>query len=88
MEQEEKETLDFKIYHGEKMRTIYGFIYTLRPYERGIKETLGKYSGFLLPGLGIQIPLVNITRVRDIREHTMDIEPQPVITKKYQLQRL
>jgi len=63
------------------MRTIYGFIYTLRPYERGIKETLGKYSGFVLPGFGIQIPLVHITRVRDIREHTMDIEPQPVITK-------
>ncbi|HSG45909.1 MAG TPA: SPFH domain-containing protein [Anaerolineales bacterium] len=63
------------------MRTIYGFMYTLRPYERGIKETLGKYNGFVLPGFGIQIPLVHITRVRDIREHTMDIEPQPVITK-------
>jgi len=63
------------------MRTIYGFIYTLRPYERGIKETLGRYSGFVLPGFGIQIPLVHITRVRDVREHTMDIEPQPVITK-------
>ena len=63
------------------MRTIYGFIYTLRPYERGIKETLGKYSGFVMPGPGLQIPLIHITRVRDVREHTMDIEPQPVITK-------
>jgi hypothetical protein len=63
------------------MRTIYGFIYTLRPYERGIRETLGKYSGFVMPGLGLQIPFVHITRVRDVREHTMDIEPQPVITK-------
>jgi regulator of protease activity HflC (stomatin/prohibitin superfamily) len=63
------------------MRTIYGFIYTLRPYERGIQETLGKYSGYKQPGLGFQIPLVNITRVRDIREHTMDIHPQSVITK-------
>jgi regulator of protease activity HflC (stomatin/prohibitin superfamily) len=34
-----------------------------------------------MPGLGVQIPFVHITRVRDIREHTMDIEPQPVITK-------
>ena len=63
------------------MRTIYGFIYTLRPYERGIQETLGKYSGFKIPGLGFQIPLVHITRVRDVREHTMDIHPQAVITK-------
>jgi regulator of protease activity HflC (stomatin/prohibitin superfamily) len=63
------------------MRTIYGFIYTLRPYERGIRETLGRYSGFKTPGLGFQFPLVHITRVRDVREHTMDIHPQAVITK-------
>jgi regulator of protease activity HflC (stomatin/prohibitin superfamily) len=63
------------------MRTIYGPIYTLRPYERGIQEKLGKYSRFVLPGLAFQMPFVHITRVRDIREHTMDIHPQPVITK-------
>ena len=63
------------------MRTIHGPIYTLRPYERGIQETLGKYNQFVLPGLGFQIPIVHIIRVRDVREHTMDIEPQPVITK-------
>lgn len=63
------------------MRTIRSFLYTLRPYERGIRETLGKYSDFVLPGLGFQIPIVHIVRVRDVREHTMDIHPQPVITK-------
>lgn len=63
------------------MRTVYFPIYTLRPFERGIQETLGKYSGFVMPGLGFQIPFVHIIRVRDIREHTMDIHPQPVITK-------
>ncbi|MEJ5309817.1 MAG: SPFH domain-containing protein [Anaerolineae bacterium] len=56
-------------------------IYTLKPYERGIKETLGKYDSFVMPGLGFQIPFFQIVRVRDIREHTMDIPPQPVITK-------
>jgi len=56
-------------------------MYTLKPYERGIQETLGKYTGFVGPGLGFQIPLLQITRVRDIREHTMDIQPQAVITK-------
>ena len=63
------------------MRTIVGMIYTLKPYERGIKETLGKYDAFVMPGLGFQIPFLQLVRVRDIREHTMDIPPQPVITK-------
>jgi regulator of protease activity HflC (stomatin/prohibitin superfamily) len=63
------------------MRTIYGPIYILRPYERGIQEKLGKYHGFAMPGLGFQVPFIYIIRVRDVREHTMDIHPQPVITK-------
>lgn len=63
------------------MRTIYSFLYVLRPYERGIRETLGRYSGFVMPGLGVQIPFLQLVRVRDVREHTMDIMPQPVITK-------
>lgn len=63
------------------MRTIYSLIYTLKPYERGIKETLGKYDSFVMPGLGFQLPFFQLVRIRDIREHTMDIPPQPVITK-------
>jgi regulator of protease activity HflC (stomatin/prohibitin superfamily) len=63
------------------MRTLHGPIFTLRPYERGIQETLGKYSRFVQPGLGFQIPFVHILRVRDVREHTMEIHPQAVITK-------
>ena len=63
------------------MRIVRSPIYTIKPYERGIKETLGRYTGFILPGLGFQVPIVHVTRVRDIREHTMDIPPQAVITK-------
>ena len=63
------------------MRTVYGPIFTLRPFERGIQETLGKYSRFVTPGLGFQIPIVHVVRVRDVREHTMDIQPQSVITQ-------
>jgi regulator of protease activity HflC (stomatin/prohibitin superfamily) len=63
------------------MRNIYGTLYTIKPHERGIQETLGKYTGFIMPGLGFQIPFLQIVRVRDIREHTMDIPPQSVITK-------
>jgi len=63
------------------MRIIRMPIYTLRPYERGIQETLGKYSGSVTPGLGFQIPIVHIIRVRDVREHTTSIPAQSVITK-------
>jgi regulator of protease activity HflC (stomatin/prohibitin superfamily) len=63
------------------VRTLYGPFYTLRPFERGIRENLGKYNGFVMPGLGFQIPFIQLVRVRDVREHTMDIHPQPVITK-------
>ena len=63
------------------MRTIHGPFYVIKQYERGIVEFFGKYEKFVGPGLHFQIPLVRLTRVRDIREHTMDIEPQPVITK-------
>lgn len=63
------------------MRNIRGPLYTIRPYERGIRETLGRYTGFKMPGLGFQVPIIHITRVRDIREHTMNIPPQAVITE-------
>ncbi|HNT74130.1 MAG TPA: SPFH domain-containing protein [Anaerolineae bacterium] len=63
------------------MRTILGFIYTVKPYERGIQEFLGKYERLIQPGFGLQIPILQMIRIRDIREHTMDIPAQPVITK-------
>lgn len=63
------------------MRTIASPIYIVLQHERGIVELLGKYRRFVGPGLHLQWPLLNVTRIRDVREHTMDIEPQPVITK-------
>jgi regulator of protease activity HflC (stomatin/prohibitin superfamily) len=63
------------------VRTIRGAIYILRPFERGIQETLGKYRRFVMPGMGFQVPIFSVVRVRDVREHTMDIHPQSVITK-------
>ena len=63
------------------MRIIRSFVYALQPFERGIQETMGKYTNFIGPGLGFQFPMLQITRVRDVREHTMDIPPQAVITK-------
>ena len=63
------------------MRIIVSPLYIVRQYERGIVELLGKYKRFVEPGLHLQWPILNVTRVRDVREHTMDIEPQSVITK-------
>jgi regulator of protease activity HflC (stomatin/prohibitin superfamily) len=63
------------------MRIIHSPIYVIKPYERGIQEKLGQYSRFIMPGLGFQFPVVHLVRVRDLREHTMDIHPQPVITQ-------
>lgn len=62
------------------MRKIWGMIYVVLPYERGIQETLGRYRRFVMPGPGIQWPFLQVIRVRDIREHTMDIPAQAVIT--------
>ena len=63
------------------MRIIISPVYIIRQYERGIVERLGRYHRFVEPGLNFQFPLIEITRVRDVREHTMNIDPQAVITK-------
>lgn len=63
------------------MRTIHFPVYIVNQYERGIVECLGKYKRFVEPGLHLQWPVFNLTRVRDIREHTVSLDPQPVITK-------
>lgn len=63
------------------MRYIFSPVFMVRQYERGIMETFGKYSTFLKPGLNFQIPIVQNVKTRDIREHTMEVDAQPVITK-------
>ena len=64
------------------MRTVnFSPVVMIRQYERGIVELLGRYTKFLEPGVHLLIPFLNTTRVRDVREHTMTINPQHVITK-------
>jgi len=63
------------------MRVTISPLYIIKQHERGIVEFFGKYNKFVEPGIHFQIPIVEITRIRDVREHTMDIEPQAVITK-------
>lgn len=50
-------------------------------YERGVKLTLGKYSGIMRPGLHFILPLVQSVDVVDIRQRIIDLPKQSVITK-------
>ncbi len=55
------------------MRTVSVFpFYVVNQYERGIVEILGKYRRFVGPGLHFQLPFLEFTRIRDVREHTLD----------------
>lgn len=63
------------------MRIKVAPIFVVKQYERGIVEFFGKYRKFIGPGLHFQIPFIEVSRLRDVREHTMDIMPQEVITK-------
>ena len=63
------------------MRRITFPVYFIKQHERGIVEKWGKYDRFVEPGLHFQKPFAEVTRTRDVREHTLNIEPQPVITK-------
>lgn len=52
----------------------------VRPYQRGVKEQLGKYQETLDPGLRLIIPFVQSIRTVDMREQVVDVPPQEVIT--------
>lgn len=47
----------------------------------GLKETLGRYSGILEPGLHFLVPFVQSIRRIDIREQVVDVPEQQIITK-------
>jgi len=53
----------------------------LRPTERGVVETLGKFSSYREAGFNFVFPIFQkITRV-NVTERMTDIEPQEIITK-------
>jgi len=54
----------------------------IRPYEKGVVETLGKYSGPpRMPGLTFILPFFQILIKVDTREQVIDVPPQEVITR-------
>ena len=50
-------------------------------YERGLKFTLGRYSGDMTPGLNIVVPIFQSYERVDIRVKTIDVPKQDCITK-------
>ena len=50
-------------------------------YERGVKFTLGKFSGIMEPGLRIVIPIFQKWNKVDIRVKAVDVPDQDAITK-------
>lgn len=53
----------------------------VRPYQRGIVETLGRFTGLIEPGIKIIFPLFQKVRIVDMREQVVDVPPQEVITQ-------
>ncbi|MAF99337.1 MAG: hypothetical protein CMH61_01885 [Nanoarchaeota archaeon] len=53
----------------------------VKQYERGVKFTLGKYSGVMQPGLRIVIPLIQSWERVDMRVKAVDVPDQDCITK-------
>lgn len=53
----------------------------VKEYERGVKFTLGKFSGIMTPGLRIVIPVIQSWQRVDIRVKAVDVPDQDAITK-------
>ena len=53
----------------------------INQYERGVRFTLGKYTGIMTPGLNFLVPIIQTYRRVDTRQTTIDLDPQSVMTK-------
>lgn len=53
----------------------------IRQHEKGVVETLGKYSKTEDSGLALILPFFQAMRKVDMREQVIDVPPQEVITK-------
>ncbi len=53
----------------------------VREYERGVKFTLGRYSGLMKPGLRLVIPIIQSWVRVDLRIRTVDVPSQECVSK-------
>lgn len=54
---------------------------SIRPYQRGIVERFGRFQRVIGSGLNMVWPYFDAVYIVDMRENTLDIPPQGVITK-------
>ena len=53
----------------------------VKEYERGVRFTLGKYTGMMRPGLRIVVPVIQSWDRVDLRVKAVDVPDQDCITK-------
>ncbi len=61
--------------------TIISSLKVVKEYERGVKFTLGKFSGIMEPGLKLVIPVLQTWQRVDIRIKAIDVPDQDAITR-------
>src|SRR3989344_2530024 len=60
---------------------ILSSIKIVNEYERGVRFTLGKYSGLMTPGVSLIIPILQTWQRVDMRLKTVDIPSQDCVSK-------
>jgi len=60
---------------------IFSSLKIVKQYERGVKFTLGKYSGLMKPGWRIIVPIFQSWRKVDLRIKTIDVPAQECVSK-------
>lgn len=60
---------------------LFQAVKVVRQHERGLIETLGRYTKTSPPGLVVIFPPLQRIRIVDMREQVIDVPPQDVITK-------
>ncbi len=60
---------------------ILGGLKVVKEYDRGVKFTLGKYTGIMQPGLRIVVPVIQTWQRVDIRVKAVDVPDQDAITR-------
>jgi regulator of protease activity HflC (stomatin/prohibitin superfamily) len=53
----------------------------VKEYERGVRFTLGKFTGVMKPGLRLVIPILQAWKRVDVRVKAIDVPDQDAITK-------
>lgn len=60
---------------------LLSFLRQVNQYERGVKFTMGRFSGVAEPGWRFVIPVFQAMRKVDLRLKAVDVPPQDAITK-------